>query len=48
MYVISAGLSDSFVRIYLLPEEKFTNVPKPKTQTHNKNLYPLYDEIFTL
>ncbi|KAF2898858.1 hypothetical protein ILUMI_07316 [Ignelater luminosus] len=44
----SNGFSDSFVRIFLLPEEKFTNVQKPKTQTHNKNLFPLYDETFTL
>ncbi|KAF5278655.1 hypothetical protein FQA39_LY00697 [Lamprigera yunnana] len=44
----SNGYSDSFVRINLLPEEKFTQIHKPKTQTHNKNLFPLYDEIFTL
>jgi len=44
----SNGLCDSFVRINLYPEEKFTNVPKPKTQTHNKNQFPLYDETFVL
>ncbi|KAB0801825.1 hypothetical protein PPYR_04011 [Photinus pyralis] len=44
----SNGFADSFVRICLLPEEKFTNITKPKTQTHNKNLFPLYDETFTL
>ncbi|KAF5296761.1 hypothetical protein FQR65_LT10162 [Abscondita terminalis] len=44
----SNGFSDSFVRINLLPEEKFTHISKPKTQTHNKNLFPLYDELFTL
>ncbi|KAK4881762.1 hypothetical protein RN001_005081 [Aquatica leii] len=44
----SNGFSDSFVRISLLPEERFTHIPKPKTQTHNKNLFPLYDELFTL
>lgn len=42
------GGSDSFVRIHLLPEEKFTNVTKPKTHTHNNNLFPLFDEKFTL
>lgn len=44
----SNGASDSFVRIHLLPEDKFNGVAKPKTQTHNKNLFPLYDETFTM
>ncbi|XP_022905569.2 protein unc-13 homolog 4B isoform X2 [Onthophagus taurus] len=44
----SNGSTDSFVRIHLLPEDKFTNVTKPKTQTQHKTLFPLYDEHFTL
>lgn len=44
----SNGFCDSFVRVSLLPEEKFTNISKPRTQTHSKNLFPLYDETFTL
>ncbi|XP_044739455.1 protein unc-13 homolog 4B isoform X2 [Chrysoperla carnea] len=42
------GSCDSFVRIHLLPEDKFLNVMKPKTQTQNKTLFPLYDETFTI
>ncbi|XP_048485356.1 protein unc-13 homolog 4B isoform X3 [Plutella xylostella] len=44
----SNGLCDSYVRAALLPEDNFANVVKPKTQTHNKNLFPLYDEVFTI
>ncbi|KAF9800458.1 hypothetical protein SFRURICE_013010 [Spodoptera frugiperda] len=44
----SNGLCDSYVRVALLPEDSFANVQKPKTQTHNKNLFPLYDEIFQI
>ncbi|XP_028162943.1 protein unc-13 homolog 4B isoform X3 [Ostrinia furnacalis] len=44
----SNGLCDSYVRVSLLPEDSFANVVKPKTQTHNKNLFPLYDEMFII
>ncbi|XP_045499382.1 protein unc-13 homolog 4B isoform X2 [Colias croceus] len=44
----SNGLCDSYVRVALLPEDTFANVEKPKTQTHNKNLFPLYDEMFVI
>ncbi|XP_048522874.1 protein unc-13 homolog 4B isoform X8 [Dendroctonus ponderosae] len=44
----SSGASDSFVRIHLLPEHKFSSIDKPKTKTHNKTLFPLYDETFTI
>ncbi|CAH1131281.1 unnamed protein product [Ceutorhynchus assimilis] len=44
----SSGNSDSFVRIHLLPEHEFANVEKPKTKTHHKTLFPLYDETFTI
>ncbi|XP_060801529.1 protein unc-13 homolog 4B isoform X2 [Amyelois transitella] len=44
----SNGLCDSYVRVALLPEDTFANIVKPKTQTHNKNLFPLYDEMFLI
>lgn len=44
----SGGSCDSFVRIHLLPEDQFAGVNKPKTQTHNKDLFPLYDEQFVM
>ncbi|KAL1506494.1 hypothetical protein ABEB36_005849 [Hypothenemus hampei] len=44
----SNGTSDSFVRIHLLPEHKFSNIDKPKTKTHHKTIFPLYDESFSL
>ncbi|XP_039754928.1 protein unc-13 homolog 4B isoform X7 [Pararge aegeria] len=44
----SNGLCDSYVRAALLPEDAFANVEKPKTQTHSKNLFPLYDEMFLI
>lgn len=44
----SNGLCDSYVRVALLPEDSFANVVKPKTQTHSKNLFPLYDEMFLI
>lgn len=43
-----SGTCDSFVRINLFPEDKFTGVTKPKTQTHNKTLFPLYEEKFVM
>lgn len=44
----SNGLCDPFVRIHLIPEDKFANVAKPKTATQSKTLYPLYDEQFSM
>lgn len=44
----SNGSCDSFVRIHLLPEDKFNGIVKPKTQTHNRTLFPLYDETFVM
>ena len=44
----SNGLCDPFVRIHLLPEDKFSNVTKPKTNAQHKTLFPLYDEHFTM
>lgn len=42
------GLCDAFVRIHVLPEEKFLNITKPKTNVQHKTLYPLYDEKFSM
>lgn len=42
------GTCDSFVRVHLLPEHKFSGVEKPKTKTHNKTQFPLYDEKFVM
>ncbi|PSN30834.1 Protein unc-13 4B [Blattella germanica] len=36
------------VNVHLLPEERFTNVTKPRTKTHKKTQFPLFDEKFTL
>lgn len=44
----SNGLCDPFVRIHFMPEDKFTNVSKPKTNTQSKTLHPLYDEQFSM
>ncbi|CAK1585383.1 unnamed protein product [Parnassius mnemosyne] len=44
----SNGLCDSYVRVSILPEDMFASVAKPKTQTHSKNLFPLYDEMFII
>ena len=42
------GSCDSFVRMHFLPEEKFLGVAKPRTNTQNKTLFPLYDEKFVM
>ncbi|KAK9880351.1 hypothetical protein WA026_010235 [Henosepilachna vigintioctopunctata] len=42
----SNGLCDAFVRVHLMPEDKFRNHEPPKTKTHNKTLLPLFDEKF--
>ncbi|XP_072393128.1 protein unc-13 homolog 4B isoform X4 [Diabrotica undecimpunctata] len=47
MAMDSNGSCDSFVRIHLLPEHKFIGIEKPKTKTHNRMQFPLYDEKFT-
>lgn len=42
------GSCDSYVKVKLLPEEKFADVKLPKTHVQKENLYPLYDEIFNM
>ncbi|XP_059472886.1 protein unc-13 homolog 4B isoform X2 [Neocloeon triangulifer] len=44
----SNGYCDSYVKVHLLPEEKFAGIVKPKTKVHKKNLFPLYDETFSV
>lgn len=44
----SNGTCDPYVKVHLLPEEKFALIPKPRTKTHKKTSFPLFDEIFTL
>ncbi|CAH1393927.1 unnamed protein product, partial [Nezara viridula] len=42
------GSCDPYVKIHLLPKEKFADVTKPKTKTQRRNLFPLFDDTFTL
>nr|XP_012141509.1 PREDICTED: protein unc-13 homolog D isoform X8 [Megachile rotundata] len=44
----SNGACDSYVKVRLLPEEKFTDVKLPKTHVQKENLYPLFDEVFNI
>lgn len=44
----SNGSCDSFVRVHFIPEERFVGVIKPRTQSHSKTLFPLYDEKFVM
>ncbi|XP_034180927.1 C2 and C2B_Munc13-like domain-containing protein staccato isoform X1 [Osmia lignaria lignaria] len=39
---------DSYVKVRLLPEEKFADVKLPKTHVQKENLYPLFDEVFNI
>lgn len=42
------GKCDSYVKIRLLPEEKFTEVKPPKTRVQKETLFPLFDETFNI
>lgn len=44
----SNGSCDSFVKAHFLPTNRFLGVPAVKTAVHNKTLFPLYDEQFTM
>lgn len=39
---------DPFVRIHFYPEDKFIGIAQPKTKVHQKTLFPLFDEKFTM
>ncbi|XP_039281647.1 protein unc-13 homolog 4B [Nilaparvata lugens] len=42
------GLCDPYVKVHVIPEEKFTGITRPRTKTHKKTLFPLFDEIFSI
>lgn len=42
------GSCDPFVRIHFFPDGKFVGVTQPKTKMHNKTLFPLFDEKFSM
>jgi len=42
------GMCDPYVKVHLLPQESFTTISKPRTKTHKKTLFPLFDENFTI
>jgi hypothetical protein len=44
----SDGTCDPFVRIHFFPEDKFISVSQPKTKVHQKTLFPLFDEKFSM
>jgi BAI1-associated protein 3 len=44
----SDGTCDPFVRIHFHPEDKFIGVSQPKTKVHQKTLFPLFDEKFSM
>ncbi|XP_026481672.1 protein unc-13 homolog 4B-like [Ctenocephalides felis] len=44
----SNGSCDPFVRVSLLPEDRFVGVSKPKTQSQSKTMFPLFDETFII
>lgn len=39
---------DPFVRIYLIPEDKFGATTKYKTNVQSKTRFPLFDEKFVM
>ncbi|XP_074096629.1 C2 and C2B_Munc13-like domain-containing protein staccato isoform X2 [Cotesia typhae] len=44
----SNGKCDSYVKIRLLPEEKFCEVKLPKTHVQKETLFPLFDETVNI
>ena len=42
------GSCDPYVRIHLYPEDKFISVSQPKTKVHQKTLFPMFDEKFSM
>lgn len=43
-----SGYSDPFVKVRLLPKDKFVHAIKPSTSVQKKTLYPLFDECFKM
>ncbi|XP_034941538.1 protein unc-13 homolog 4B isoform X4 [Chelonus insularis] len=44
----SNGKCDPYVKVRLLPEEKFNDIKVPKTHVQKETLFPLFDEIFNI
>lgn len=44
----SDGTCDPFVRMHFYPEDKFIGIAQPKTKVHQKTLFPLFDEKFSM
>jgi len=47
-WLLFSGFSDPFVKVRLLPRDKFQHVIKPTTAVQKKTLYPLFDESFKM
>lgn len=46
--IFISGKCDSYVKIRLLPEEKFVEIKPQKTHVQKETLFPLYDETFNM
>lgn len=42
------GKCDSYIKIKLLPDEKFADIKAPKTHVQKETLFPLFDETFNM
>ncbi|KAJ8881430.1 hypothetical protein PR048_017911 [Dryococelus australis] len=42
------GSCDPYIKVHLLPEEKFADIASLRTKTHKKTLFPLFDETYTI
>jgi len=42
------GKCDPYIKIRLLPEEKFAEIKTPKTHVQKETLFPLFDETFNM
>lgn len=42
------GKCDPYVKIKLLPEEKFAEIKAPKTHVQKETVFPLFDETFNM
>jgi hypothetical protein len=47
-FVLLSDSCNPYVKISLLPEEKFSAVTKHVTKTYRKSIYPLFDETFEM
>ena len=47
-FSLIADSCNTYVKISLLPEGKFSGATKRVTKTHRKSIYPLFDEIFEM